>query len=80
LTTVPKSPGYLTYVVLLVCTVLAIPLWREFREPGFLVWNVCLALFLIVLVAAVFLGVRHLQTHNVEVGEARFTKPNRDRD
>ena len=48
------------------------PLWREFREPAQPVWDAFLAVFLIALVIAAFLGIRYLQKNHIEVGEARF--------
>ncbi|WP_425230763.1 hypothetical protein [Sphingomonas sp.] len=59
-------------VVLLVGVVLAVPLWREFTEPGQPAWSVFLASFLIGVVAA-WLGLRCLKRHRIEVGEARLT-------
>ena len=70
---VPKSRGYLAHVILVVGLLLALPLWREFSEPDHAIWNVFLAVFLLALVIAAFFGVRYLQTHDIEVGEARFT-------
>ena len=69
---VPETKSYAAYVVLMLGTVLAIPLWREFHEPGQEVWNIFLAAFLIGLVSAAFLGIRYLQKNKIEVGEARF--------
>jgi len=76
---VPMTKGYVAHVVLWVGFFLAIPIWREFREPSQPLWNVFLALFLIALVVGTFLGVRYLQRNNVEVGEARFNTTDADR-
>jgi succinate dehydrogenase hydrophobic anchor subunit len=70
---------YVAHVVLWVGIFLAIPLWREFREPSQPLWSVLLAVFLIALVVGAFFGVRYLQKNNVEVGEARFTATETDR-
>ncbi|RKF21143.1 hypothetical protein D6851_09435 [Altericroceibacterium spongiae] len=70
--TVPKTKRYVAHMMLWVGLALAIPLWVEFHEPGHLLWNIFLAAFLVALVAAVFFGLRYLQTSGIEVGEARF--------
>lgn len=59
---------------------LAVPMWTEFREPNHLIWNVFLATFLIGVVAAAFLGLRHLERNQVSVGEARFKAPRQHSD
>lgn len=71
--TVPKNRRYVANIVLLVGLFLAWPLWREFHEPGQLLWNVVLTIFLIAIVVGAFLGIRNLQKHEIEVGEARFS-------
>ena len=67
--------------VLWVGGALAIPLWSEFHEPGRQLWNVVLAAFLIAIVAAAYVGLRHLQRSGAQVGEARFVtkRPDEDR-
>jgi hypothetical protein len=76
--TVPKSRRYAAHVVLWVGLVLALPLWREFQVAGQPIWNAFLAIFLIALVIGAFFGVRYLQDHEIEVGEARFTSSDRE--
>jgi len=71
--TVPTTKRYAARIVLWVGVFLAVPLWREFREPAQPAWNAFLAAFLIALVLGSFLGIRHLQKNDIEVGEARFT-------
>lgn len=61
------------YAVFWVSAFLAAPLWREFHEANELVWNVFLAVFLIAVIAAAFIGLRHLEQSKAAVGEARFT-------
>ncbi len=78
MSSVPATKHYAAYVVLWTGFVLAIPLWREFHEPGQPFWNVFLAAFLIGLVLAAYFGIRHLQKNKVEVGEARFTASDTD--
>jgi succinate dehydrogenase hydrophobic anchor subunit len=77
--TIPNTKGYVAYVVFLVGFFLAIPLWREFQEPNQPIWNVFLAAILVLIVAGAFLGIRHLQNNDVDVGEARFTSEETDR-
>jgi hypothetical protein len=59
-------------MVSLVVVALAMPLWREFREPGEPMWNLFLAVLLLSLVAGAFFGIRYMQRNAIEVGEARF--------
>jgi len=59
---------------------LAVPLWSEFHEPGRQLWNIMLAAFLIAIVAAAYLGLRHLQRSGTQVGEARFVTKQPDED
>jgi uncharacterized membrane-anchored protein len=66
-------------MVYLVVVALAMPLWREFREPGQPMWNLFLDALLLSLVGGVFFGIRFLQRNAVEVGEARFTPRSSDR-
>lgn len=73
-----KAKSYVAHVIFCVGLFLALPLWREFREPGQPLWNVFLAAFLIALVCGAFFGVRYLQKNNVEVGEARFSSSDKD--
>lgn len=80
MSTVPTTKSYAAYVVLWIGLVLAIPLWREFHEPGQFFWNTFLAAFLVALVLAAFFGIRHLQTNGIEVGEARFKSSESDAD
>lgn len=77
---VPQTKTYVVQIVLWVGCALALPLWREFQEPGQPVWNVFLAAFLIAIVVGAFIGVRHLQKNGIEVGEARFTTRDGDAD
>ena len=72
MTTVPKTKSYVANVVLVVGFLLALPLWREFREPGQPLWDVFLGIILVGVLAGVFFGLRYLQRNAVEVGEARF--------
>ncbi len=78
MSTVPGSRGYAAYMAVCVGAFMALPLWRELREPGQPVWNTFLAGFLVAILAATFFGIRHLQKGKVEVGEARFTSPDAD--
>jgi succinate dehydrogenase/fumarate reductase cytochrome b subunit len=71
--TVPQTKTYVAHIVLWIGFFLSLPIWREFHQPGQPVWNIFLAAFLIAIVVGAFLGVRHLQKHGIEVGEARFT-------
>ena len=73
MSTVPQTKTYVAHIVLWVGFFLALPLWREFQEPGQMVWNVFLAAVLIAIVVGAFIGVRHLQKSSIDVGEARFT-------
>lgn len=73
MSTVPQTKTYVAHIVLWVGFFLALPLWREFQEPGQMVWNVFLAVILIAIVVGAFVGVRHLQKNGIEVGEARFS-------
>ena len=73
MSTVPQTKTYVAHIVLWVGFFLALPLWREFQEPGQMIWNVFLATVLIAIVVGAFIGVRHLQKSGIEVGEARFT-------
>lgn len=73
MTEVPASRSYAPYMATFVSIVLALPLWRELREPGAVAWNVFLSSFLIAVILGVFFGIRYLQRNHVEVGEARFT-------
>ena len=73
MSTVPQTKTYVAHIVLWVGFFLALPLWREFQEPGQPVWNVFLAAFHIAIVVGAFIGVRHLQENGIEVGEARFS-------
>ena len=75
---VSKTKRYTAHVVLWVGIFLAVPLWREFREPARQGWNLFLAAFLMALVAGAFLGIRRLQKGHIEVGEARFGSGQRD--
>jgi hypothetical protein len=68
------------YAVFWVSAFLAIPLWREFYEPDQMIWNVFLTTFLISLVAAIYLGLRYLEQNQITVGEAEFTRAQRDTD
>lgn len=68
----PKTRRYPARVVLWVGAILAIPLWRELHIPGETPWNVFLAVALTGLVTGAYFGIRYLQTHEIEVGEARF--------
>jgi hypothetical protein len=61
-----------------VLLIVALPLWREFYEPGQTVWNVILAVMLIGIVIAVILVQRFFMTHLDEIGEARFDTTNRN--
>jgi hypothetical protein len=72
MSTVPKTKGYLAWLVFWVAWFLAIPLWLEFLEPDQTLWNVFLTLILLGVVIGTFFGVRYLQTNAIEVGEARF--------
>ena len=72
MTTVPTTKAYVANTVLVVGALLALPLWREFREPGQPLWDIFLAITLLGIVAGVFFGIRYLQKNAVEVGEARF--------
>ena len=74
----PTTKRYLVHTVLWVGAVLAVPLWREFREPDQPAWNIFLAVLLIALVGGTFFGVRHLQKNAIDVGEARFTPKRAD--
>ena len=66
--------------VLWVGGALALPLWSEFHEPGRQLWNVMLAAFLLAIVAAAYVGMRHLQRSGAQVGEARFVTKRPDGD
>ena len=77
LSTVPNNKRYVANIVLVVGLFLAWPLWREFREPGQPLWNVALTIFLIAIVIGALLGIRYLQKHEIEVGEARFSSSDR---
>jgi uncharacterized membrane protein len=59
-----------------VLLVIAIPLLREFIEPGRTAWNVFLALFLVGVVVAGILLQRFFAAHPGEVGEAPFDTRN----
>ncbi len=65
---------------LTVLVIIALPLWFEFREPGQLLWNIALALLMIVLLALAFFGQRYFKAHANEIGEARFDTSNRQAD
>ncbi len=70
---------YVTGGGVAVLLVIAIPLFREFYEPGYPVWNAFLALLLAGLAIGVFFLARFFRTHAGEIGEARFdTRNNRD--
>jgi hypothetical protein len=66
-------------MVSLVVVALAMPLWREFREPGQPTWNMVLAVLLLLLVGGTFFGIRTLQRNAIEVGEARFAPRETDK-
>jgi hypothetical protein len=72
MSTVPKTKGYLGWLVFAVAWFLTIPLWLEFLEPHQTLWNVFLTLILLGAVVGSFFGLRYLQTNAIEVGEARF--------
>jgi succinate dehydrogenase hydrophobic anchor subunit len=76
--TVPQTKTFVAHIVFWVGFFWALPLWREFQEPGQPVWNVFLAALLIAIVVGAFIGVRHLQKNGIEVGEARFTTSDGD--
>lgn len=70
--TTPITNRYVAHSVMCVGILLAIPLWREFREPAQPLWNGFLAIFLTALIVGSFIGIRYLQKNRIEVGEARF--------
>lgn len=72
----PKTKRYSARVVLWVGAILAVPLWRELHIAGETPWNVFLAVALTALVTGAYFGIRYLQTHEIEVGEARFDTTN----
>jgi H+/Cl- antiporter ClcA len=71
-----RSSYYVTGGGAAVFLVIAFPLYQEFREPGYPLWNAFLVLFLIGLVITAFLLARFFRTHAGEVGEARFDTRN----
>ena len=62
---------------LTVFLIIAFPMWREFREPGNLPWNVFLGVLMIAMVVGAFIGQRYFLEHAGEIGEARFDTRNR---
>ena len=57
---------------LAVLLVVLMPLWKEFNEPGQMVWNISLGVFLAGLAISAFVLQGYLTAHIGEVGEARF--------
>jgi hypothetical protein len=64
----------------MVMLAIAVPLWNGFREPGNVVWNVFLAMFLSGLAVAAILLQLHFRRHPSHVGEARFDTANKSKD
>lgn len=60
----------------MVLVVVAIGLWSEFHEAGDTAWNIALALMLVGLAVAAFIGQRYFRAHAGEIGEARFDTRN----
>lgn len=70
--TLPQGGLYPVSMALFVAVVAALPLGRANWEPAQPVWDGFLVLILIAMVAGTFVGLRHLQSNNIEFGEARF--------
>jgi hypothetical protein len=60
-----------------VLLVIAVPLYREFSEPGQTIWNALLVLFLLGVAAGAFFLQRFFLSHAGEIGEARFDTRNK---
>ena len=57
--------------------IIAIPLLREFWEPGHMLWNILLVSFAVGMIVAAVLLQRFFYNHIGKVGEARFDTRNK---